>query len=61
MLLGVARFGRVRSRGGPGYRDRRFGGRRSIRRVADVLLLAVDSWGGVASMIALAEGCATWA
>jgi hypothetical protein len=24
--------------------------------VADVLLLAVDSWGGVASMIALAEG-----
>lgn len=28
--------------------------RRSIHRVADVLLLAVDSWGGVASMIALA-------
>ena len=38
------------------YRDRRFGGRRSIQSVADVLLLAVDSWGGVASMIALAGG-----
>ena len=32
------------------------GGRRSILSVADVLLLAVDSWGGVASMIALAGG-----
>src|SRR3984957_9850723 len=32
------------------------GARRSIRSVADVLLLAVDSWGGVASMIALAGG-----
>ena len=31
-------------------------GRRSIHRVADVLLLVVDSWGGVASMIALAGG-----
>ena len=56
MLFGVARFGRVWSPGGPGYLDRRFGGRRSIPSVADVLLLAVDSWGGVASMIALAGG-----
>jgi len=56
MVFGVLRFGRVWSRGGPGYRDRRFGGRRSIQSVADVLLLAVDSWGGVASMIALAGG-----
>jgi hypothetical protein len=56
MLFGVARFGRVWSPGGPGYRDRRFGGGRSIRRVAGVLLLAVDSWGGVASMIAVAGG-----
>src|SRR5258707_4714928 len=32
------------------------GGRRSVQSLADVLLLAVDSWGGVASMIALAGG-----